>query len=122
MWDLTVSIDHDFYVSVGAGSQTAVLVHNCPSSVPEEWGEGQPNQKGIGQRWTDPSDPGNGVRIDQGNPNSSFPSQQIDDVVVRSGGQILGPDGSPIEGSLSDNPQAHIPYSDWLGWSSWNSP
>jgi len=29
MWDLTVSTDHDFYVSVGAGSQTAVLVHNC---------------------------------------------------------------------------------------------
>jgi hypothetical protein len=29
MWDLTVSVDHDFYVSVGAGSQTAVLVHNC---------------------------------------------------------------------------------------------
>jgi hypothetical protein len=24
---------HDFYVSVGAGSQTAVLVHNCPSSA-----------------------------------------------------------------------------------------
>jgi hypothetical protein len=23
---------HDFYVSVGAGSQTAVLVHNCPGS------------------------------------------------------------------------------------------
>jgi hypothetical protein len=31
MWDLTVANDHDFYVSVGAGSQTAVLVHNCPA-------------------------------------------------------------------------------------------
>ncbi len=29
MWDLTVNNDHDFYVSVGAGSQTAVLVHTC---------------------------------------------------------------------------------------------
>ena len=36
---------HDFYVAVGAGSQTAVLVHNCPDSVPDEWGEGQPNQR-----------------------------------------------------------------------------
>jgi len=32
MWDLTVANDHDFYVSVGAGSQTAVLVHNCLNS------------------------------------------------------------------------------------------
>ncbi len=32
MWDLTVGTDHDFYVSVGVGSQTAVLVHNCPDS------------------------------------------------------------------------------------------
>jgi len=30
MWDLTVNNDHDFYVVVSAGSQTAVLVHNCP--------------------------------------------------------------------------------------------
>ena len=29
MWDLTVNNDHDFYVVVSAGSQTAVLVHNC---------------------------------------------------------------------------------------------
>ncbi len=27
----TISV-HDFYVSVGAGSQTAVLVHNCPGT------------------------------------------------------------------------------------------
>jgi hypothetical protein len=31
MWDLTVDNDHDFYVAVGAGTQTAVLVHNCPT-------------------------------------------------------------------------------------------
>jgi hypothetical protein len=30
MWDLTVNNDHDFYVVVSAGSQIAVLVHNCP--------------------------------------------------------------------------------------------
>jgi hypothetical protein len=27
---------HDFYVSVGAGSQTAVLVHNCPGMIGED--------------------------------------------------------------------------------------
>jgi Pretoxin HINT domain len=33
MWDLTVNSDHDFYVVVSAGSQTAVLVHNCPANA-----------------------------------------------------------------------------------------
>jgi len=33
MWDLTVNNDHDFYVVVSAGSQTAVLVHNCPANA-----------------------------------------------------------------------------------------
>ena len=33
MWDLTVAYDHDFYVSVGSESSTAVLVHNCPSKA-----------------------------------------------------------------------------------------
>lgn len=30
MWDLTVDIDHDFYVAAGADS---VLVHNCKGKV-----------------------------------------------------------------------------------------
>ncbi len=35
MWDLTVALDHDFYVSVRSAS-TAVLVHNCPQeSAPD---------------------------------------------------------------------------------------
>jgi Pretoxin HINT domain len=133
MWDLTVpgGNDHDFYVDTAAA---AVLVHNCdfpgpearakvPSEwVPSEWGDGQPNAKGIVQRWTDPGNPGNGIRIDQGNPDSPFPSQQVDHVVVRSGGQILGPDGVPIDGPLAANPAAHIPLSDWLGWALWNEP
>lgn len=33
---------HDFYVSVGAGSQTAVLVHSCPTVNYE------PNDDGLG--------------------------------------------------------------------------
>ena len=92
------------------------------AKVPSEWGPGAANSKGVGTRWTDPANQGNGVRIDQGSPSSGFPSQQVDHVVVRSGGNILGPDGKPIVGSLSENPQAHIPLSDWLNWSSWNAP
>jgi hypothetical protein len=92
------------------------------SRVPKDWGPGLANKKGIGIRWTDPTNPGNGIRIDEGIPGSSWPSQQVDHVVVRSGGQILGPDGKPIVGSLAQNPQAHIPLSDWLNWSSWSMP
>jgi hypothetical protein len=36
MWDLTVTNDHDFYVVVSAESQTAVLVHNCPTSASDD--------------------------------------------------------------------------------------
>lgn len=92
------------------------------TSLPSSWGPGTPNAKGVGTRWFDPANKGNGIRIDQGIPGSSFPSQQIDHVVVRSGGRVLGPDGKPIVGSLSQNPQAHIPLSDWLTWSSWSTP
>jgi RHS repeat-associated protein len=90
--------------------------------LPSSWGPGTPNAKGVGTRWVDPANSGNGIRIDQGISRSSFPSQQVDHVVVRSGGRILGPDGKPIVGSLRENPQAHIPLSDWATWSSWNSP
>lgn len=77
----------------------------------------------VGTRWFDPAAPkANGIRVDQGIPGSSWTSQQVDHVVVRSGGRVLGPDGKPIVGSLKDNPQAHIPVADWLNWTSWNAP
>ena len=59
---------------------------------------------------------------DKAVPDSPFPSQQVDHVVVRSGGRIIGPDGKPIVGTLKENPDAHIPLSDWLNWTSGNSP
>jgi len=90
--------------------------------VPDDWGPGIANKKGVGTRWTDPRNPGNGVRIDQGVPDSPWPYQQVDHVVVRSGGRILGRDCKPIDGSLQENPEAHIPLSDWLNWTSWNTP
>lgn len=93
------------------------------TKVPGEWGPGLANRDLGGTRWFDPAAPkANGIRIDEGVPNSSFPSQQVDHVIVRSGGRILGPDGKPIVGSLKQNPDAHIPLSDWLNWTSWNAP
>jgi RHS repeat-associated protein len=98
------------------------LLDDAAAKLPDSWGPGIANRKGVGNRWTDPSDVGNGVRIDQGTPGASFPSQRVDHVVVRSEGRILGPDGKPIVGSLAENPQAHIPLTDWLDWDQWNQP
>ena len=91
--------------------------------LPPAWGNGKPNSKGDGWRWQDPSNPGNGVRIDRGNPGNSQPSQQLDHVIVRHNGRVIGRDGSPINGSISDNPQqAHIPLVEWLQWTNWFGP
>lgn len=91
--------------------------------VPPEWGPGNPNKKGVGQRWEDPSNQGNGIRIDQGNPNHSLPSQQQDHVIVRVNGQVIGRDGKPITGSIQDNAEmAHIPLEEWLKWTNWSHP
>lgn len=91
--------------------------------VPAEWGPGNPNKKGVGQRWEDPSNPGNGIRIDEGNPNHSLPSQQQDHVIVRVNGQVIGRDGQPITGSIQDNAEmAHIPLEEWLKWTNWSHP
>jgi uncharacterized protein RhaS with RHS repeats len=91
--------------------------------IPSEWGEGEPNRKGEGTRWQDPEDKGSGVRIDKGDPENSQPSQQVDHVVVRDKGRVIGRDGKPIDGSIKQNPsQSHIPMSEWSSWSKWNKP
>lgn len=91
--------------------------------IPSEWGSGSPTNKGVGTRWQDPANPGNGVRIDQGNPGNSQVTQQVDHVIVRSGGRVIGRSGAPIVGSIAENAvEAHIPLSEWLTWSTWFHP
>lgn len=79
------------------------------------------NNKGIGYRWNDGK--GNGVRIDQGDKNNSQVYQQVDHVVINSGGKVIGRDGKPISGSIKQNARAaHIPLDEWLKWKAWNKP
>lgn len=99
-----------------------VVPKDAQAKLPREWGAGDANRKGIGTRWGDPANPGNGVRIDQGNSLNSQRLQQVDHVVVRNNGRVLGPDGKPIMGSIKDHPEAHILLKDWLKWKKWNSP
>jgi hypothetical protein len=96
---------------------------NARDKVPASWGEGKANKKGVGRRWQDPKNQGNGVRVDQGNPNHELPSQRVDHVIVRKDGKVVGRNGEPIEGSIKDDPtNAHIPMKDWEQWSSWDKP
>ncbi|MDI6836301.1 MAG: hypothetical protein QMD99_11390 [Rhizobiaceae bacterium] len=91
--------------------------------IPDEWGAPNSTKKGSGLRWSDPANKGNGVRIDEGLQTASNPTQQVDHVIVNSGGKVIGRDGLPIRGSIQDDPvNAHIPYRDWLRWSEWNRP
>ncbi|WP_431045779.1 RHS repeat domain-containing protein [Roseateles sp. L2-2] len=92
--------------------------------IPDEWGDGEPNSGGEGRKYKDPKAPKeNIVRIDKGNPDNSQPSQQVDHVVVLSGGKVRGRDGNPINGSIKNDPvNAHIPLSEWVRWSRWDRP
>lgn len=90
---------------------------------PERFGLGRDGKKAGAWRWEDPLDQGNAVRIDPGNPSSKFPIQQVDHVIVRSKGTVIGRDGKPINGSTDSDPvNAHIPLSDHARWRSWNAP
>jgi hypothetical protein len=116
--------------SVGGGRRNGGITNTEEWSVPndaknkfpEPWGDGSVNKKGVGVRWQDPENPGNGVRIDKGNLNNTQPAQQVDHVVVRSNGKVVGSDGSPISGSVKQSPEkAHIPLIDYIKWKKWNS-
>jgi hypothetical protein len=110
-------------LSTGASDGHWEVPQEAKDKIPAEWGEGEPNRKGEGQRWEDPNNKGNGVRIDKGNPDNSQPSQQVDHVVVRDNGRVIGRDGQPIKGAIKDNgSEAHVPLSEWANWSSWNKP
>lgn len=97
--------------------------------IPKEWRakhnqnahkEGRKLKPGV--RWRDPSNQGNGVRVDKGDPASSNISQRVDHVRVDCRGTARGPDGEPIDGKVEDNPQSHIPLTEYLKWKDWCTP
>ena len=109
--------------SSGGKSRFDERLDQAGEKLPDEWGKGNPNKKKPGQRWQDPDNPGNGVRIDEGDPSSPFPSQRVDHVIVRVDGKVIGRDGEPIRGSIKDDAEnAHIPLDEWLAWKGWGSP
>jgi RHS repeat-associated protein len=107
----------------GGGGSGVWKPPGAAGKIPSSWGEGSPTKKGVGMRWQDPANEGNGVRIDKGDPGNSQATQQVDHVVVRSNGKVIGRNGEAIPGSVKQNAvDAHIPLSEWVNWSSWNHP
>lgn len=93
------------------------------AKLPKEWGDGRRNKSGVGTRWFPPRAPSReGVRVDRGKPDAHWPSQRVDHVVVRHDGEVIGPDGRGIVGRIDENPQAHIPLTEWLKWRRWWTP
>jgi hypothetical protein len=124
--ELTAVAEEDAAIVAEFGEASAAttersIFNTIKGKIPSEWGKGLPNNKGIGWRWWDSK--GNGVRIDKGNPLSQYPTQQVDHVIVRYRGRVIGPDGSPISGSIQNNPiQAHIPIEKYKTWTNWFKP
>ncbi len=140
-YNLTVDGLHTYYVLAG---ETPVLVHNsggCPEigpgwfpygsgKIPSGWSgpnmtkKFKKNDSKQGFVWRAPKGQ-DSVRIDRGDPNSQWGSQQVDHVIINSGGRIVGRGGQllPAGARIQDYPvEAHVPLSEWQAWRSWNAP
>ena len=105
---------------LGSKSFKDALPEAAKNKVPPTWGDGQPTSKGIGWRWADPAKKGETIRIDQGNPNSPWPSQQQSHVTVTSEGKVIGQNGEVL--SSKELEEAHVPLSDWKDWTDYFKP
>lgn len=81
-----------------------------PSGVPEGWRIRGTKTAG-GTRYSDPSNPGNSVRVMQGSPSSTYPSSQAPYVAWQRNGQPLDVNGNVLPSA--NVPEAHIPLSDF---------
>ncbi|MFD6997813.1 hypothetical protein ACFWA5_16400 [Streptomyces mirabilis] len=100
------------------------LPETAVDTVPEGFGPMKPTWKGVGHQF--PGTKQESVRIDKGNLNNSQEFQQVDHVVINSGGKVIGRDGKPIKGAIDANEHnsymARIPLDERLKWEKWNGP
>ncbi len=87
-------------------------------------GEPTPAKKGEGLVWKDKI---NYLKISRGYALASYPPQQVDHVIVRRHGRVIGTKGQMIEKTVKapnpkQAPEASIPLSEWLAWNSWFNP
>jgi RHS repeat-associated protein len=88
--------------------------------IPPSWGPGSASRSGGGWKWADPNNPNNQIRIMPGNPNAKFESQREPYVQIRHDGRVIGRGGAQQPDKY--NPDAHVPYREWINWRHWHSP
>jgi hypothetical protein len=81
-----------------------------PEGIPENWRIVGTKSPG-GVRYYDPSNPGNSVRVMQGNPNSPYPTSRSPYVRWQQNGQPLDVFGNKLPSA--NDPAAHIPLEDF---------
>ncbi len=74
-------------------------------------------KKGDGWRWNSKK---HDVRIQKGDPKSSFEAQRTDYVQLRVDGKVIGRNGKSL--TNGKDIEAHIPLAEWRTWASWKSP
>lgn len=86
-----------------------------PDGIPDNWRITGTDSAG-GTRYYDPSNPGNSVRVMQGNPNSPYPNSQAPYIRWQQNGQPLDMYGNKLPSAK--DPAAHIPLNDFtfLPW------
>jgi RHS repeat-associated protein len=87
------------------GSQCKPPEASRPQGIPESWQSKPTNSPGI--EYFDPTNPGNSVRIMQGDPNSQYPNSRAPYVRWQVNGQPLDAQGNVLP--TARTPDAHIP-------------
>lgn len=90
------------------------------NKLTQELGNSSLSNNAKGLRWGDIKG-NNQVRIMKGRKDAQFECQQRDYVQVRRGGQVIGRNQKEVKPTSSfpspgDNPEAHIPYEEWVNW------
>ncbi|MFS0895232.1 RHS repeat-associated core domain-containing protein [Microbacterium sp. 179-I 3D3 NHS] len=83
------------------------VLSSRPAGIPTNWGV-KPARKGPGITYYDIRNPGNSVRVMEGNPNSPYVHSRSPYVRWQKNGQALDAFWKPVD---KFSPEAHIPYS-----------
>jgi hypothetical protein len=103
----------------GEVSKGLKIDKSVENKLTKQLGEPKLADKDIGLRWE--AQKGNGIRIMKGRKDADFECQRNDYVQVRRGGQVIGRDQKEVKPTVdfprpSDNPEAHVPYEEWIKW------
>jgi len=92
------------------------------NKVPRSWGKSKRSNNIGGWRWFNKNGK-NEVRVQRAKSKSNHPSQQVNYVIIKRGGKYVDKYGRPRkEGTHKQEPDIHVPLSQWQTWRSWFKP